>query len=51
MEKIKTEDLVMEIATAINDLFVAEATREGKEILISFKNGQKFFVSVREDQE
>lgn len=48
MSKIKTEDLVVEIKAAINDLFVAEVTEEDDKIALIFKDGQKFLVSVEE---
>ena len=49
MEKIKTENLVMEIKAAISDLFVAKVTESQSEILLQFENGQKFLLTVREN--
>ena len=49
MEKIKTENLVTEIKVAISDLFVAKVTESQGEILLQFKNGQKFVLTVKEN--
>lgn len=49
MEKIKTENLVMEIKAAISDLFVAKVTESQSEILLQFENGQKFLLTVKEN--
>ena len=48
MEKIKIQDLVVEIKAAIGDLFVAEVTEGQDEILLQFENGQKFVLTVKE---
>lgn len=49
MEKIKTENLAMEIKAAISDLFVAQVTAGQSEIFLQFENGQKFVVTVKEN--
>ena len=49
MEKIKTENLAMEIKAAISDLFVAQVTESQGDILLQFENGQKFVVTVKEN--
>lgn len=47
-EKIETKDLTSEIAPILKDFFVAEITREGNAIKMQFKDGQKFYLTVRE---
>ncbi len=47
MNEIKKEDLVLEIATALKDVFVAQIESKEEEIVMRFTNGQKFVLSVK----
>ena len=48
MKQIKQEELVMEVAVALKDVFVAQIESNEKEIIMNFTNGQKFVLSVQE---
>ena len=44
--KIEKEDLILEVATALKDVFVAQIETTQQEIIMRFSNGQKFVLSV-----
>lgn len=48
-EKIKREDLLAEVQTAIKDVFVATVRRRGDELIIGFPNGQQFTLALWEN--
>lgn len=45
---IKQQDLTMEIAVALKELFVAQVESKESEILMRFAGGKKFIVTVQE---
>jgi hypothetical protein len=44
--EIEKEDLILEVATALKDVFVAQIETTQQEIIMRFSNGQKFVLSV-----
>lgn len=48
-EKIETPKLLQEIKLVLKDFFVASVRRKGDELVLQFPNGQKFVLTVWED--
>ena len=48
MNKINEQDLTMEIAVALKELFVAQIESGEKSITMRFVGGQKFILTVQE---
>ncbi len=48
--KIQAKDLIAEISPLIEDYFICETHCEENEMAISFPNGQKFLLEIKEQQ-
>ena len=48
--QIKQENLLNEIAVALQDVFVAKIEKEEKAIRMQFPNGQNFKLAIGEDK-
>ena len=46
--KMQKEDLLIEIAVAMKDLFVAQVSTDEQGISLRFLNGQQFLLSLQE---
>ena len=49
-QKIKQEDLLLEITIALKEVFVAQIEKEKKGITMQFPSGQKFILAVIEEE-
>ncbi len=48
MQTIQKEDLVLEIKEAIRDVFVAKVEMAQETVLLTFLNGQRFQIEIKE---
>ena len=48
MKQIKKEELTMEVAVALKDVFVTQIQTNEKGIILDFPNGQKFMLKMEE---
>ena len=46
---IQLDEFIMELKTAIKDVFVANVMEKEGKIQVSFLNGQKFSITVKEE--
>lgn len=47
-EKVEVKELTSEITPILRDFFVADIRQEGNTIRMQFKDGQQFYLVVRE---
>ena len=47
-EKVEVKELTSEITPILKDFFVADIRQEGNTIRMQFKDGQQFYLTVRE---
>ena len=45
---IEQSELIMEVKTAIEDVFIAKIAEEQNGIVLNFLNGQKYLITVQE---